>query len=183
MTIQHFIDKVCAHVLYVLNRRATRLMIQAPASAQIEPQDYFVLRTNEGRNLHIEDGVYLGPHATIYCTEAHVYIRRKAVIGPGLTIIDSDHNFHQVGTHIIDSPNRAEDAADVTIEEGAWIGANVTLLKGVTVGRGSVVAAGAVMVRSCPPYSIVGGVPARVIGQRFTADEAAEHERLLREGK
>ena len=67
----------------------------------------------------------------------------------------------------------------MVIEDGCWVGANVTILKGVTIGRGSVVAAGAVVTRSCPPYSIVGGVPARVIKPRFTAEEIAKHEKLL----
>ena len=67
----------------------------------------------------------------------------------------------------------------MVIEDGCWIGANVTILKGVTIGRGSVVAAGAVVTRSCPPYSIIGGVPARVIKPRFTAEEIEEHESLL----
>ena len=44
---------------------------------------------------------------------------------------------------------------DVTIEEDVWFGANIVLLKGVTIGRGSVVAAGAVVNKSCPPYSII----------------------------
>ena len=67
----------------------------------------------------------------------------------------------------------------MVVEDGCWIGANVTILKGVTIGRGSVVAAGAVVTRSCPPYSIIGGVPARVIRQRFTEEEIAKHESLL----
>ena len=49
----------------------------------------------------------------------------------------------------------------------------------MTIGRGSVVAAGAVVTRSCPPYSIIGGVPARVIKPRFTEEEIAKHESLL----
>ena len=67
----------------------------------------------------------------------------------------------------------------MVVEDGCWIGANVAILKSVTIGRGSVVAAGAVVTRSCPPYSIVGGVPARVIKPRFTAEQIEEHESLL----
>lgn len=65
---------------------------------------------------------------------------------------------------------------DVTIEEDVWFGANIVLLKGVTIGRGSVVAAGAVVNKSCPPYSIIAGVPAKVIKYRFSIEEALEHE-------
>lgn len=49
----------------------------------------------------------------------------------------------------------------VVIEDDVWCGANVTILKGVTIGHGSVVAAGAVVTKSFPPYSIIGGVPKR----------------------
>lgn len=50
---------------------------------------------------------------------------------------------------------------------------------GVTIGRGSVVAAGAVVNKSCPPYSIIGGVPAKVLKFRFTVDQILEHEEKL----
>lgn len=51
--------------------------------------------------------------------------------------------------------------------------------KRLTIGRGSVIAAGAVVNRSCPPYSIVGGVPARIFKYRFSIDEALEYERNI----
>ena len=54
-----------------------------------------------------------------------------------------------------------------------------TLLKGVTVGRGSVVAAGALVTKDVPPYAIVGGVPAKVLKYRFTPEQIQEHERQL----
>lgn len=47
------------------------------------------------------------------------------------------------------------------------------------MGRGSVVAAGAVVTKSCPPYSVIGGVPAKVIKKRFTEEEIIKHEELL----
>ena len=74
-----------------------------------------------------------------------------------------------------------ENDQPVTIEDGVWVGANVTVLKGVTIGRGSVVAAGAVVTKSFPPYSIIGGVPAKLIRMRFTEEEITEHEQKLKE--
>ena len=68
---------------------------------------------------------------------------------------------------------------DVVIEEDVWCGANVTILKGVTIGRGSIIAAGAVVTKDVPPYSIAGGVPAKVIKTRWTQQQIAEHEKAL----
>lgn len=82
-----------------------------------------------------------------------------------------------MGVPIVHSHEKLpENDADVIIEEDVWTGTNVVILKGVTIGRGSVVAAGAVVNKSCPPYSILGGVPAKVLKYRFTVDEFIEHE-------
>ena len=62
-----------------------------------------------------------------------------------------------------------------------WIGANVTILKGVRIGTGSVVAAGAVVTIDVPAFSIVGGVPAKVIKKRFTDEEIEQHCKKLKQ--
>ena len=72
-----------------------------------------------------------------------------------------------------------ENDQPVTLCGDNWIGANVTILKGVTIGEGAVVAAGSLVIRDVPPYAIVGGVPAKVIKFRFTEDEITEHKELL----
>ncbi len=68
---------------------------------------------------------------------------------------------------------------DVIIEDEIWVGSNVTILCGAHISRGCVVAAGAVVNKYIPPYSIVGGVPAKVLKYRFTIDEILEHEKKL----
>ena len=98
--------------------------------------------------------------------------------GPNLTIITGDHRY-MVGyfiDEIKDEDKLPENDQDVIIEEDVWCGANVTIMKGVTIGRGSIVAAGSVVTKSCPPYSIIGGVPAKVLKQKFSPSEIVEHE-------
>ena len=102
------------------------------------------------------------------------------IFGPHPTIITGDHRTDVVGKFIMDSHDKLpENDAPVTIEDDVWAGCNVTILKGVTIGRGSVIAAGAVVTKSCPPYSIIGGVPAKILKFRFTVDEVIEHEKAL----
>ena len=133
-------------------------------------------------NLSIGDGTSIPKESTFYCTDAPLTIGKKVIFGPRPTIITGDHRTDIVGKHIIDvtiDEKLPENDLPVTIEDGVWIGANVTILKGVTIGRGSVVAAGSVVTKSCAPYSIIGGVPAKLIRMRFTEQQIEEHERIL----
>lgn len=99
-----------------------------------------------------------------------------------LTIINHNHTSsprigipfkQQTSNHIGDI------IKDVIIEEGVWVGANVTLLAGVVVGRGSIIGTNSVLRKSVPPYSIVTGNPAKIIGFVFTPEEAIQHEKML----
>ena len=132
------------------------------------------------RNLTIGNDVYIGPHALFLCTESQIFIGNKVLFGPHVTIIGGDHRITDVGRFIYDVLDKhPEDDQDVHIEDDVWIGTNTTLLKGVTVGRGAVVAAGALVTKDVPPYAIVGGVPAKVLKYRFTPEQIQEHERQL----
>ena len=132
------------------------------------------------RNITIGNGVYIGPHALFLCTESQIFIGNKVLFGPHVTIIGGDHRITDVGRFIYDVLDKhPEDDQDVHIEDDVWIGTNTTLLKGVTVGRGAVVAAGALVTKDVPPYAIVGGVPAKVLKYRFTPGQIQEHERQL----
>ena len=133
-------------------------------------------------NLSVGDGTLIPKGSTFYCTRAELKIGNKVIFGPKPTIITGDHRIDIVGKHIIDVTDEEKlpnQDATVTIEDGCWVGANVTILKGVTLGRGSVVAAGAVVTKSFPPYSVIGGVPAKLIKCRFAQDQIELHERML----
>lgn len=109
-------------------------------------------------------------------------IRRRITIGSdcliaaGARFIDHDH-----GTGP-DSPIRLQRSREdeIVIEDDVWLGANAVVLRGAQIGCGAIVAAGAVVTKSVEPRSIVGGVPARVIGHRDAQPEQ-ESERPERE--
>lgn len=85
-------------------------------------------------------------------------IGERVNLSPEVQIYTADHDAQ--------SPSFAERRSPVQIEDYAWISTRATILPGVTIGRGAVVAAGAVVTQDVPPYAIVGGVPARIIGER-----------------
>lgn len=73
------------------------------------------------------------------------------------------------GYHEIDSPTFASIQRPIVIEDHAWLATGVTVMSGIRIGRGAVGAAGAVITRDVPPYTVVGGVPAKRIGERDPA--------------
>ena len=89
-----------------------------------------------------------------------VTIGDRVYLSPSVHIYSSDHVFDDPDTCFIDQGIRAKG---VTIGDECWIGAMVSILDGVTIGRRSVVAAGAVVTQDVPAFSLVGGVPARVL--------------------
>lgn len=131
-------------------------------------------------NLSIGDYSSIPKGAVFYCTEAPLIIGKKVIFGPNPTIITGDHRIDRVGIYIMDSHEKLpQNDAPVIIEDDVWTGANITILKGVTIGRGSIIAAGAVVTKSCPAYSIIGGIPAKIIKYRFTIQEILKHEQIL----
>jgi len=133
-------------------------------------------------NLSIGDGTSIPKGSTLYCTRAELIIGKNVIFGPKPTIITGDHRIDVIGKYIIDVTDEEklpEQDAPVTIGDDCWIGANVTVLKGVTIGRGTVIAAGAVVNKDIPPYCVAGGVPAKPIKFRWTIDQILEHEAIL----
>ncbi|KAA5597168.1 acyltransferase [Blastochloris sulfoviridis] len=103
----------------------------------------------------------VGFYTLIYAS-AEVRIGDDCMIAPFVHIVDSDH-----GTRRGQLMNRqANVAAPITIGSDVWIGTHAVILKGVTIGDGAVVAAGAVVREDVPANTIVGGTPAKIIGER-----------------
>ncbi|WP_460241845.1 acyltransferase [Aurantivibrio infirmus] len=92
---------------------------------------------------------------------AGIVIKDDVLIGSSVHIYVDKHRFDNTQMPI--SMQGFYDSENVVIESGAWLGANVTVLPGVTIGRNSVIGAGSVVTNSIPDYSVAVGVPAKVI--------------------
>ncbi len=115
-----------------------------------------------GDGLIIGDDVGIAANAFI-SVRAKVEIGSKTIFGPGVKIFSENHIFEDLNTAIY---LQGASKVGVKIGEDCWIGANVVVLDGVTIGDKCVVAAGAVVTKDIPPFSIVGGIPAKVIKGR-----------------
>lgn len=93
-----------------------------------------------------------------------IQVGDNVIIGPRCMFITTGHAFDIVGKFIIDNPLVSET---IVIEDDVWIGANVIVLPGVKISKGSVVGAGSVVTKDVKPYSIITGIPAKRRGHRF----------------
>lgn len=115
-----------------------------------------------GRNLVLGDDVDIA-FGVLITTGGGVQIGERTLIGYGTKILSSNHNIPNSRASIFASGHQNKP---VHIERDVWIGANCIVLPGVTIGEGAVVAAGSVVTRDISEFSIVGGVPAKLIRYR-----------------
>lgn len=140
-----------------------RRLVYCGAGIKIGPKTLIrgVLNLRGGRhaarNLSIGRDCLISPPSSIDCC-APVTVGNNVTFGPGVTVITGTHELndpcHRAGT-LLSRP--------VVIEDGAWLCLGAMILPGVTVGKGAVVAAGAIVTKDVPPHTLVGGNPARVI--------------------
>lgn len=97
-----------------------------------------------------------------------VEIGDDVMLGTHTVVLSSEHGLEDLDLPMTQQPLTSQP---VLIEEDVYIGAHATILPGVTVGRGAIIGAGAVVTRSVPPYAVVAGVPARVVRYRSAAGE------------
>lgn len=129
-------------------------------------------------NIYVGSAVHFGFHNLIFSTRAKVHIGNSVMFGPNVQIVSGDHRTNIVGRTMIsitEAEKLPENHLDISIGDDVWIGAGCTILKGVRIGEGSIIAAGAVVTSDVNPYSIVGGVPAKKIGERFQEEELQHH--------
>ena len=114
------------------------------------------LKSVDGGQLTIGENVFFNHNCSITCAE-NIAIGNHCMFANNLVIVDHDH---KIGT---DGVTGTLISKPIVIEDRVWCGANVTITKGVHIGKGAVVAAGAVVTKDVPERAMVAGVPARII--------------------
>ena len=132
-------------------------------------------------NVYLYEHTTIGEHSKIQAAHAKFIMKRNSIASFSLTAICDNHLFFTPGTYPSGPGWSNGESKDIIIDEGVWIGANVTLLAGVHIGRGCIVAAGSVCLgnREYPPYTVIAGVPAKVIKFRFSLEDQFVHENMV----
>lgn len=111
--------------------------------------------TDFGKNIHIGKNVFINS-GCYFQDQGGITLKDGALIGHNVVMATLNHDF-------IPEKRKTTIPAPIVIGENVWVGAHATIVGGVTIGKNSIVAAGAVVTRDVPPNVIVGGVPARII--------------------
>ena len=154
------------------------------------PNTHHTARVNSGvkvfspNHLYMEENTNIDSGVIMNGSKGKFIMKKNSGAAIGLLAICGNHmsvvglNLKQVTDEVkakLDINN--EYSSDIVVNEDVWIGAHVTLLQGVHLGRGCEVGAGSVVRCDVPPYSVVFGNPCKVVGFRFTPEEIIEHEK------
>jgi acetyltransferase-like isoleucine patch superfamily enzyme len=116
---------------------------------------------NDRAQIRIGARTTIGYHTFIFASES-ISVGDDCLIAPFVYLVDSNH-----GTRRDERINRQPNTTEpIVIGNDVWIGAKATVLAGVTIGDGAIIASGAIVNRDVEPYTIVGGAPAKMIGER-----------------
>ena len=133
--------------------------------------------TSIAANAIVQGNITIGDHCSVQTgsilvgfgsteeSEGRIHIGNRVRIAPFVQMIAANHIFADTERSIME---QGIEAHSITIEDDVWVAGRVIITAGVTIGRGSVIAAGAVVTKNVAPWSIMGGVPARLIRKRKT---------------
>lgn len=122
------------------------------------------------------DRVQFGPRCVLQCD---IRFGNDILVAGDVAFVGRrDHRIDVVGKTIWDSPRGTNEVT--IVEDDVWIGHGAIVLSGVTIGRGSVIAAGSVVTSDVSRYTVVAGVPAKTMANRFSDADILRHEELLR---
>lgn len=138
------------------------------------------IRVSNPKNIFIYEDNSLHDF-TIYANSAKFIMKPHCLVGEGLRVSTGNHAM-KVGRwsrSIKQFEKPIGQYQDIIVESDVWIGRNVTLLPSVQIGRGAIIGAGAVVTHSVPPYSVWGGIPAKLIKFKWSIEQILEHESAL----
>ena len=154
-------DYVLNHVVNRLPLVEPRMRLYASLGVRLaDPRTTMIMlgvRVSQPRMLQIGANSIIGPGC-------HLDARGGLTIGENVNI--SGGAMFQTGKHDVDSPEFKAVFEPIVVEDRTWIAQNALVLAGVTLGEGAVVAAGSVVSKDVAPYTMVGGIPARVLRDR-----------------
>jgi len=135
-------------------------------------------------NISIGNNFYMGRNSQIECD---IEIGNNVICGNNVAFVGKyDHNFKELGKPIrLSSQIRDKDYqwkglnSKTIVDDDVWIGYSAIIMSGIKIGRGAIIAAGAIVTKDVMPYHIVGGNPAKKITERFTSEEIDLHELKL----
>lgn len=128
--------------------------------AMIRPSGYY--KGSIGRGMRVGNHSNIGPYCYIGCSGL-ITIGDNVLMGPRVSMSAENHNYSD-----LTAPIRKQGVTrkEISIADDCWLGSNSVITAGVKIGKGSIVAAGAVVTRGVPEYSIVAGIPARIVRAR-----------------
>lgn len=185
MRLRNIIKDVLGHPVYLVGRvlksslvhKENQLIRREFGSCGPDLDISFPWDIRGASHVHIGSDVFIGPGVLMIAEpEAEIRIGSKVMFGPQVKLIASDHRFSDPDLPIKDSGYGT--LAQITISDDVWVGCGVTILKGVHIGRGSIVGAGAVVTKDIGENEIWAGNPARKVKNRFSA--VVDLERSLR---
>jgi acetyltransferase-like isoleucine patch superfamily enzyme len=136
--------------------------------SMIRPSGYYGREIGVG--LKIGDNSNIGAYCYLGCGGG-IEIGSHVMMSPRVSLHSENHNFERLDLSMKD---QGVTRSPIVIEDDCWLASGSVILSGVRIGQGSIVAAGAVVTKDVPPYSIVGGVPAKIIDRRKQMKEDSE---------
>lgn len=133
-------------------------------------------------NMYLYDNTSIMKNWTLLSDTGKFIMKEHCIASTNLVVITGNHNRLVEHTLQDSIANRlADEEKDVILENEVWLGTNVTLLPGITIGRGTTVAAGSVVNCDLPPYTLCAGIPAKVKKIYWTEEQIIKHEKCVYE--
>lgn len=137
--------------------------------AMIRPSGYYGREIGEG--LQIGNNSNIGAYCYLGCS-GRIQIGNNVLMGPRVSMSSENHNFSRLNIPIREQKVTRQP---IVIQDNCWLGSSCVITAGVVIGEGSIIASGAVVTKDVPAYSVVGGVPAKLIKMRTSeTDHIAE---------